>query len=266
MKNPVEKLTVILFNICLILLALIIPALIFISSKTYYRETLDKCGMYAEIDSNGNERRRIIYYVGGDKKCHATISNAQLDETVSHIVDYLSGEKESFELTLDGVYIIGEGLRDGVSLFGTEAASHMSDVKVLISAAKWVVAICSAILIGLLTFFIVKREKMKKLLFKYSLVFYGAILTAVLFFILITLITSTKSVPFPLRLWKNLHYIIFPFQPEKIADSELSDALTSILTTNFFMNAVLDILLIAVATVSMWLFTSFLWSRKLRKT
>lgn len=257
MKNLTKKLTVALFNLCLILLALIIPALCFVSSESFYRATLNSCGMYAKIDPDGTEHRRIIYYVGGDRECAATISNEGIDTVVSHIVDYLSGDKESFELTLDGVYVIGEGIVDGVSLFGEKAISHMEDVKELIAAAKWVVGICSLTLLGLIAYFILKREKMKKLLFKYSLTFYGVLLFAIALFLLVTLITSTKSVPFPLRLWKNLHFIIFPFQPGKVRDSELSDALTSILTTSFFMTAVIYVLAFAALAVLCWLFVSY---------
>ncbi len=265
MKNPIEKLTVILFNICLVLLAVIAPALIFASSEDFYRNTLDECGMYAEVDSDGVEQRRIIYYVGGDRSCAATLSNAQLDLAVSHIVDYLTGEKDSFELTLDQVYILGEGHRDGVSLFGEKAISHMKDVKELISAAKWVIAICCLTLASLLVFFIVKREKMIKFLFKYSRNFYGVILAAAALFVLTALLTATKQVPFFLRLWKNLHYLIFPFQPEKIADSELADALTSILSTSFFINTVSYVLTIALGVVAVWLLISYFWSKKSKK-
>ena len=265
MKNPIEKLTAVLFNVCLLLLAVMIPALIFTSSENFYQRTLDNCGMYSEIDSSGEERRRLIYYVGGERSRAATLSNEQLDLVVSHIVDYLSGDKESFELKLDGIYIIGEGLTDGVSLFGERAISHMEDVKALIYASKWAVGICTVTLIGLLAFFIARKEKMKKLLFKYSLAFYSAILAVALLFVLVSLITATREVPFFLRLWKNLHYIIFPFQPDKVRDSELADALTSILSTSFFMNAVADVLLIVFSAVAIWLFISCLWSKNHRK-
>ena len=262
MKNTIEKLSVALFNICLLLLAIIIPALSFASSESFYRKTLDKSGIYAKVDKDGEEQRKIIYYVGGNKGCAVTLSNAQLDLVASHIVDYLTDELESFELKLDGVHVIGEGICDGVSLFGERAISHMKDVKALLFAAKWVIGICGATLIGLLAFFIIKTEKMGKLLFKYSLIFYGAILAAALLFVLVALLTATSEIPFFLRLWKNLHYIIFPFQPGKVRDSELSDALTSILTTDFFISAVSYVLLIAFAAVSLWLITSCLWSKK----
>jgi hypothetical protein len=218
--------------------------------------------MYSESDGNG---RRIIYHVGGNAECAATLTNSQLDVVVSHTVDYLSGKKDTFNLTLDGVYVLGEGVCNGVSLFGEKAIIHMQDVKELIYAAKWAVGICGAACVGLLAFFIAKREHMKNYLFKYSLVFYGVILAVALIFVLSSLITATKSVPFALRLWKNLHYVIFPFQPDKVAGSELADALTSILTTSFFMNAVSDVLLIAVSVIAVWLFISFRWSKKREK-
>ena len=54
MKNPVEKITVALFNICLILIAIIAPALFFASSDDFYqlKKTLDVPIPYDEVEEH----------------------------------------------------------------------------------------------------------------------------------------------------------------------------------------------------------------------
>lgn len=261
MKSAAKKISVILFNACLLLLALIIPSMIFATSENFYRETLRSCDLYSEVTDDGAERRRIIYYVGGDADCAVTLSDEQLDLVVSHITAFLTGKKESFELTLDRVDVIGVGVSDGVSLFGEAAVSHMNDVKQIMTVADFAAAVCAAMLLGLICFFIIKRREMSRLIFKYSLLFYGVLIGAALIFVLVSLASATKEIPFFLRLWKNLHYIIFPFQPKKVADSVLSDALTCILTTDFFMIAVARVLATVSLTVAFWLSSAAIAAR-----
>lgn len=265
MKNPIQKITVTLFNLCLILVAIIAPALIFASSESFYKEAFRECEIYSVVDSEGIEQRRVIYYVGGNGSRAVTLSDEQLDEVATHITDYLFGDKENFELTLDRVFVIGAGLTDGVSLFGENAISHMHDVKVLIGIARVLLVICSATLVFLFALFIKRRNLMAKLIFKYSVVFYGVLSAAILVFTLTAFLTATEEIPFALRLWKNLHYLIFPFQPDKVASSELADALTCILTTDFFIFAIGRILIYTLFAVALWLTTSFLLGRKQRK-
>lgn len=265
MSRTKAKLAIILFNLCLLFLALIIPALSLASSESFYRKAFRECDTYSTIDSEGIEQRKIIYYVGGDKSKAVTLSDTQLDEVITHITDYISGKKESFELTLDRVYVIGGGLNNGVSLFGEEAISHMSDVRELLSFAKWTAVLCSLLLVFLTVIFAVKRKSVGKLLFKYSLRFYLILLFLGLVFILCALIGATEKIPFTLRLWKNLHYLIFPFQPGKVSASVLCDALTCILTTDFFMYALGCVFFISSSAVSIWLTTSFLIGKSARK-
>ena len=265
MKDTYQKITVTLFNICLILVAIIAPALIFASSESFYKDAFRECEIYSVVDSEGIEQRRVIYYVGGNGGRAVTLSDEQLDEVITHITSYLFGDEESFELTLDRVFVIGAGLSDEVSLFGERAISHMRDVKLLIGIAKATLAICSAVLISLFTLFIVKRKVMAKRLLKYSLVFYGALSAVILIFVLTALVTSTKEIPFALRLWKNLHYIIFPFQPDKVASSELADALTCILTTEFFIFAIERVLIFTFSAIALWLTTAFLLGKSSKK-
>ena len=265
MKKFTEVLTVIIFNVCLLLISVIAPALFAASSERFFEKAFDECEMYAVIDSDGIEQRRIIYYVGGNENVAITLSDSQLNEVATHISDYLFDKKDSFALSLDHVYIIGAGLYDDVSLFGDKAIAHMEDVKELISAAKCTLIICTFAAVPLIAFFIARRKRMSKLLFRYSLRFYGAMLFFAVVFVIVALITATAKIPFALRLWKNLHYVIFPFQSKKISASELSDALTCILTTDFFIYALKYVLFFVFLVAALWLISSFLIGRKRQK-
>ena len=76
---------------------------------------------------------------------------------------------------------------------------------------------------------------------------------------------SNDEIPFSLILWKNLHYLIFPFQPEKITGSVLFDTLTCILTTEFFISAVSIVLAVASFVVLLWLLISYFIEKNAKK-
>lgn len=129
-----DRLTIVLFNICLLAVAIIFPALKIASTPAYYHAQFEKNGIYAQVDENGTERRTTIRYIGGNTDDRATFSDAQLNEMIDHIVDYLFTDKASFALVMDGVMLNG-ALTDNVNIFGETAVTHMQDVKNLMTFA-----------------------------------------------------------------------------------------------------------------------------------
>ena len=252
--KKIDKLAIIIFNLCLLLTAGITPALLLASSPEYYYEQFEKNGIYASVDENGDEQRSIIKYVGGDKTKYATFSDEQLNLIIHHIIDYLFTDKEDFELKMDGVEIIGEGICDGVDIFGETAVLHMADVKSLMKFAKWAAIICFLTAVSLLIMFI-KREKMRKHLLKYTAVFYGLLGGFAFLFCLWSLLGAKRltTTGFLYQLWGNMHYLLFPFQPEKVKNSVISDTLTQILTLELFMAAVAIVAAVIVSVLAAWL-------------
>ena len=55
------------------------------------------------------------------------------------------------------------------------------------------------------------------------------------------------------KLWDNFHHLIFPFQDDKFANSFFNDTLTSVLTLDFFLNAVKTVLAVVFAVLALWI-------------
>ncbi len=264
MKKAAEISLIILFNIALLFSAIAIPALSLSTSKDFYRWGLEKTGVYSTISEDGKTHKFKVDFIGGDEDTAAIFEDYQIDIISEHIINFMAGENESFLLVLDDVYIVGEGRCDGVAIFGEDAIRHMEDVRGLVEAAKILSVISVLILIsGIITYLIfIKRLSLSPN--KISLIFYSAILSLCALFLLWSYIGRGQK-PFLLSLWQNLHYILFPFQTGKVEGSVLRDALSVILSTEFFIGAVVIILSIAIFTVALWLVLSFIYERKMRE-
>ena len=248
-----SKIAVILFNLCLILSVGITAALLIASSPSYYRQQFEKNGIYSD-KSGEDEKRHRIYYVGGDAKISATFSDEQYDIMIDHVIDFLFGDTESFELTLDGVDVWGVGLCDGVSVFGEQAVSHMADVKTLIKTVKVIGIATTALTIMLVAFFIIKRRDCSQFLLRYTAYFYIALLIFAAGFCIWSLISALiQKTTFLYMLWGNVHYLLFPFQPEKYEESFLADTLPQILSLELFITALVIVFAAIAVAVALWL-------------
>ena len=183
MKKTVEAALIVLFNIALLFSAIAIPALTLATSESFYEWGLRKTGIYSDIDEDGKIHKFKVDYIGGDEDTTAVFEDCQIDIISSHIVDFMSGEAESFDLVLDGVYIIGEGERDGIHVFGEEAIAHMEDVRGLVKAAEVLSVISLIILVlGIIVYLIfIKRLSVSP--HKISRIFYSALLALCILFL-----------------------------------------------------------------------------------
>jgi hypothetical protein len=251
MNRRLNALVSIGFALLLIWTVAVSTALLLAGSESYYKNTLRECGVYSSDNGDGTERRRIIYGIGGDMKVRATLSDAQLDTAVEHIIDFLFGDTESFELTLDGVKMTSGKTVDGVSLFGEKACSHMNDVKRLIGILGYslIPSLAATVLLGI---YIIKKVKPREAV-RYTLCLLVGIFIFAALFCLWSLLGSNSETPFLLKLWGNLHYIIFAFQESAYEGSFLADALVYILTLDFFIDAVVKVLIAIGAALALWL-------------
>lgn len=251
-----DRLAIVLFNICLLAVAIIFPALKIASTPAYYHAQFEKNGIYAQVDENGTESRTTIRYIGGNTDDRATFSDAQLNEMIDHIVDYLFTDKASFALVMDGVMLNGT-LTDNVNIFGETAVTHMQDVKNLMTFAAQAAKIAAVAMAVLALYFLCRGKRIAKRLLTITLGFYAVILLLVGAFFIWTYL-ATKNLGWGMEyfttvLWRNVHYLFFPFQPEKLEGSFFNDTLTSILTLELFMTAVIIVLAIWIVSLTVWL-------------
>lgn len=263
-----DRLSILLFNLCLVLLAVLLPVLAVASSPAYYEARFHETGIYSTVQ-DGVTYRKLIRYVGGDRTQSATFTDEQIDEIINHMVAFFFGKKANFALTMDGVFLNGE-MQDDVQIFGEVACKHMQDVKDLFRLLMVVSAVALLLLIGCIVYFCKRPKRFTSLLYKYSLGFYLFFVGFILLFCVWTLFTlpqmdtlsETLSL-FPDMLWTNMHQIFFLFSPEDISGSFFNDTVTMILTLDFFMTTVFIILAILAAVVIAWLIVAYVLKRKL---
>ena len=254
-----DRAVIILINIAIIIATAVGPALILASSPSYYRNQFEKNELYSETLDDGSHRIRPIYYLGGDETRYAYFTDEQLNAIADHIIDFLFGDTESFELVMDGVIVNGKP-EDGVRVFGDAAVSHMNDVKSLMLLGKWL-SILSAILLPFLICYVVWRKQgMGSLALRYSSIFFKALLLLLGGLCLVSLVNSNGS--FAYTFWRNAHYLFFPFSPEKVQGSFFNDALTVILTRDLFMDAVAIVLSTLGASLAAWFTGAFILYKK----
>ncbi len=261
MRRAIEIASVLLFNLSLLFVAIAIPALILLTSEGFYKSSLVRTGIYSSVDENGETVRAEIEYVGGDEDVTAIFEDYQIDMISSHIIGFLSGEVKSFDLVLDDVYIVGEGECDNVRIFGDDAISHMNDVLALVGVVRVLTVVFIFIAALGIILYVIFIRKLTVSAHRISRIFYASLLSLCVLFLLFSFV-SKGDTPFLLNLWQNLHYVIFPFQNEKVESSELMDALPVILSTEFFIGAVIIVFAVFFAVALFWLLFSFFYERK----
>lgn len=253
-----DKFLIVLFNILLLLVAVWISAVPVAKNKKYYENQFEKNQIYSYVNENGLEVVRRFKYLDGTYGKTTYFTNEQLDLIIEHIIDYLFNGKDSFELHLDQVLVDGEYL-DDVSIFGEVAVTHMKDVKVLFTAFRIISLISLVGMIAIFVYFLKRLKTIKKDLLNVTLIFYGSILLIAGIFLLIVYLHMKKdNIPitsdwFLDTLWRDIHHILFMFQPEKVEGSFFNDILTEVLTLDLFITAVIIVVVTIVVMLTLWL-------------
>ncbi len=251
-----DRLAIVIFNLFLLLLSITLPAVCIAASPAFYQAQFEKTGIYASVDTQGNESKKIVRWIDGKATQYAQFSDEQLDQIIDHIVSYLFTDQESFALEMDGVLLNGK-MQNDVSIFGEVACKHMVDVKDLFSLVVVVTIIIGVLLLGLGAYLIWRKKHVAPLLLKYSLIFYGIFFALVGAFCgWVAIDAAANKTAFADQMWTNIHHLFFPFQAEEFAGSFFNDTLTSILTLDFFLNAVFTVLIVVGITLVLWFATT----------
>ena len=253
-----DRVSVILFTLCFIIVSALIPVTLISTRDAYYRNQLKKCGIYP----NENEST-VIRYIGGDRAKTAAFTPEQFDEIIAHITDFLADKKQDFALQMNGINLNGN-IIDRVDIFGEEAVTHMYDVKPLFSAVKIALILCVLMLIVCGIYMFIRKNNIRKIIYKYSLgvvVSFFSVFVAFFGGIFIKHLISGTGTYFD-TLWSDMHHIFFPLASDKFQGSFFNDTLTYILTLDFFMNTVITVIINIVTLTAAWLFSAKLISRK----
>jgi len=250
-----DRTAIVVFTVCLLLCSLALPVFIIASSDSYYLNRFEESGLYS------SEYAKPVRYINGDPRSVAVFNDEQIETITNHIIGFLFGSNNDFSLKLDNVILNGT-VQDDVSVFGEEAVTHMYDVKILLKTILILSIILFIVLSASAAWLIHRRKNVSRILLKWSLVPIVCLAVFVLVFFFWVSIRSLESGSafsadgILTEMWMCLHYIFFPFNPDKANGSFFNDTLTMILTLDFFMQAVLFTVLTAVIVMCIWLSTA----------
>lgn len=253
-----DRFLIILFNICLLIVGIWISAIPIAKSKIYYKVQFKVNEIYEHKNETTNEVEKTKFYYLNGEYTNATFTDEQLNIMIEHIVDYLFGNKDSFELYLDQVEVEGE-IKDHVSVFGKQACTHMKDVKNLFISYQIISVIAFLALLAIFAYILLRIGQIRKTLFRYTLIYYFLLIIFLSSFFIASLIHTSREYgsfdfsTYLYTMWGDVHYLLFPFQIDKINGSFFNDILTEILTVDLFVVALVIVLSVVMILNIIWL-------------
>lgn len=264
-----DRAMILIFNVCLLLVAVWISAIPIAKNPSYYHFQFKVNGIYQSVDEEGNAIQKPIRYLGGEYSKYAKYSDEQLNVIIEHIIDFLFNDKEEFGLEMENVYVSNSKngeykLVDKVQVFGDVAISHMNDVKQVFIIYQIISVIAFVMLIGIGAYLLLRIGQVRKILFEYTMLFYGIFISICSIFLMINFIYAIKewndnsyylnfADQYIDTFWRNIHWLFFLFQPDKVNGSFFNDTLTMILTTDLFITAVVLVVLAIILLQVLWL-------------
>lgn len=259
-----DRLIILIFTMCLLIVSIWFSAVPIAKSASYYHFQFKVNDIYEHENEDGEMEQTTFRYLGGMLQ-KAKFTDEQLDIMVDHIIEFLFGNKESFELKLDkvSVYDYSSGKyveQDDVSIFGEAAVTHMNDVKQLFIMFQIISVIAFVMVLGLLAYILIRLSQVRKILFEYTMLFYALFATVLSIYLVVTFAGAVSRYGSNLNMnsfiniaWEYFHFFFFPFQPDKIEGSFFNDILTEILTVDLFVVAVVIVVFVLVIVQIIWL-------------
>lgn len=235
-------------NICIIIFGIWISAVPVTKSKSFYTN---------QFEDNSVAVRRI------ERRYDNVDGKEVMDAVADLTIDYYFGNTKEYQL------MIGDE-----ELFNEYEMRHMEDVKVLYVGGQIIAVIAFMILIACLFYLARHFRRIKKRLVFTTLGVYVAILVFLGIFVLISYnqyVESDGQMTFFYSLFVNFHHLIFPNEDKFLLATSQGPyqgklyMLTSILNTEFFMNAGIIIGIVTVSVVLIWFITIFVFCKKHKK-
>lgn len=266
-----DRILILIFTLCLIIVSIWFSAVPIAKNASYYHLQFKINDIYEHENSEGEIVQTEFYYLDGMYQ-KAKFTDEQLDIMVDHIIEFLFGNKESFELKLEGVAVYNKVTKeyevpvdpDGkpvpVSIFGEAAVTHMDDVKQLFIMFQIISVIAFVLVLGIFAYILIRISQIRKIMFEYTVLFYGGFITILSIYLGVTFVgaisrygTNINIDNFTSIAWEYFHFFFFPFQPDKINGSFFNDILTEILTIDLFVVAVVICVVVLTLIQLVWL-------------
>lgn len=259
--KALDRITVVFFTLALIIVSLLIPAQVIASRDVYFLNQFEKLGI-----TQGENGVTPLKFIGGNGGNSADFTYGQIKDIASHITSFMRGEKQSFELTLDGVMLNGSPT-DRVEIFGEDAVTHMAVVRELFNDLKVTLALCIGIIIFCAWYMIWRKASVRKVIYRCSLATTLSVFGVLLLFFGVILIKSLLDnglsfESFFYDLWTHMHYLFFPASQSAFNGSFFNDTLTYLLTVEFFINTAVTVVVNIIALSAAWLFSAKLISKR----
>lgn len=266
-----DRILIVLFTLCLFVVSIWASAVPIAKSKIFYQIQFHLNGIYSYQEEDGEVVQNLFKHRDGintryPSEGYAYFTDEQLDIMIDHIIDFLFGNKESFELELEGIEYYNEETghyeisSEKLSVFGDKAVTHMNDVKELFIIFQVVAVVAFVLALGILAYLLIRIAQVRKVMFEYTMLFYGAFITLISVFLIFTFITFFKDGSYSLTVdsflnhaWGEFHIFFFPFDEAKREGSMLSDILIEILTLELFIWAVVLVVFVVITVQVIWL-------------
>lgn len=212
----VDRILLVFWTICLLLLILAFSVLPIARSERFYVNQFAK--------NNTTEK--------------TAFTEEELQKIARHIIDYLFGAKDDFQYHLD---------RTDEDVFSEQAVLHMQDVKVLFTVGRIGSLVVLGLFLGLTGYFIYRLFSVRLPIFKmalWTICGVGVVIVGIFLWMLITYLTGDYSNFFEAG-FIIFHKLIFPNQSkfEMAITFPYDDNLILILESAFFESIALVIVL-----------------------
>lgn len=225
--RALDKIVVLVFNFSIIVFAIWISAIPITKSKSFYMNHFKE------------NTAALRYY-----------EIEELEKVADITIDYYFGNAKEYQVVFE----------NGYKIFNDDEVRHMADVKVVYIVGQ-VLAVISFLLMLASALYIIRRfRKVSQDLLIFTGVFYGIVLLLVGAFLLwgyFNYRNDPYNNTYFVHIFTNFHYLIFPFQPDKVALATGQNGydittLVTILNTKLFMDAGIIIGCVVAVSVVLW--------------
>ncbi len=239
-NTVLDILVIIIINFCIIVFGIWVSAIPLTKSKSFYMSHFEK-------NEVAQEHLTDYYMFPNNNPMEI------LEDVADVTIAYYFGNAPYYQVEVEGK-----------ALFNEDEVRHMKDVKDVYIVGQIIAVISFMLLIGCLFYLIIHFRRIRKKLLVTTLIFYGCVILLIGAFFLWGYISylnapasERASNGYFIYAFINFHYLIFPFDIDKVALATGQEGydiytLTRILNTKLFMDAGIIIAIVTVTIIIIW--------------